>query len=594
VSEPSQYIRAARDLEGNEGQWEAYESSSNCAVLAGPGSGKTKVLTIKLARMLAEDVRPPRGIACITYNNECASELEARLGLLGVEGRGRVFIGTVHSFALTQIILPYARTADIDLPDPFHVATRGQSATAFRAAFDRVIGGTGYLDRFRLEMSRYRTSVLDRASDHWYGEDRQTAELVEAYENELRSRGLIDFEDMPLLALDALRRHEWLRRAILAKYPVLAVDEYQDLGMPLHRMVMGLCFQTGIRLFAVGDVDQSIYGFTGAKPELLERVSTRDDVQTVRLRLNYRCALRIVAASEYALGEERGYEAVEGAADGDVVFHPGAGGYEPQARELFSEIIPRALERVPDLSPGKVAILYPAAWIGDAVAGQAEAHGFDVIRTDGKALYPRGSRLMRWLEECAVWCCGGWQTGAPRFSQLVGNGRRLFAEAMHSDDDLRMFQGALAEELWTLRNPTLALHNWFERLRSELLRDLAQACQTLDDDWNILDGIVDRTENAEDLAEMTLGQFAGFGDGGDRLNLSTLHSSKGREFEVVVLFGMDDGRIPRGGATAAGVLESRRLFYVGFTRAKREVHIMYTEYSVSPFVTELRERLEGE
>ena len=102
------------------------------------------------------------------------------------------------------------------------------------------------------------------------------------------------------------------------------VDEYQDLGPRLHQMVMGLCFSTGIRLFAVGDADQSIYGFTGANPELLERLSERDDVETVRLRLNYRCGSRIVAASQYALGEDRGYKAPEGADEGTIYFHPQA------------------------------------------------------------------------------------------------------------------------------------------------------------------------------------------------------------------------------------------------------------------------------
>src|SRR5689334_4834129 len=92
------YVKAAEALRDNPGQWQAYESKGNCVVLAGPGSGKTKTLTIKMARMLAEDVQPPRGIACITFNTECAGELRRRLEQLGVQEGKNTFVGTIHSF----------------------------------------------------------------------------------------------------------------------------------------------------------------------------------------------------------------------------------------------------------------------------------------------------------------------------------------------------------------------------------------------------------------------------------------------------------------------------------------------------------------
>ena len=593
MSNRTLYLHAAEDLRRNRGQWDAYNSTGHCVVLAGPGSGKTKTLTIKLARILAEDVEPPRGVACITYNNECARELEQRLDALGVQPGGLVFIGTVHSFSLTQIVMPYAKSAGLGLPDDFRVATKQDQQRSLNWAYDRVIGGTENPQNWELRMGRYRRTILNRDSLEWRTRDPQLAQLVEAYEEELRTQGLIDFDDMPLLAVRALRENPWIQRAILAKYPALIVDEYQDLGIALHRIVMGLCFSTGIRLFAVGDIDQSIYGFTGARPDLLRRLSDRDDVETVRLRFNYRCGSRIITASQYALGEERDYEAREGAEDGSIFFYERSGAYGQHAEYLFSSVLPNALARMPDLTLGKIAILYPAAWIGDAVSDAARRHGFGIIRTDGNALYPRSSRLMRWLELCAIWCCGGWQTGTPRFSKLFGEGNRIFAEVL-THDDLRLpFQRALLAVLWERRNCAMSLNNWLQGINADIVANLISRSRTLHDEGIILQEFIGKTAVGGVAEGMTLGQLAGHGESNDRINLSTLHSAKGREFTLVVLFGMDNGRIPRTGANENELREARRLFYVGITRAEREVHIIFTGSRPSPFVREIQQRLGG-
>ena len=256
------YLKASDELRENPGQWEAYESTGHCVVLAGPGSGKTKTLTIKLARMLAEDVRDPRGIACITYSNECARELRRRLQTLGVEeGNGSIFVGTIHSFSLKHIVAPFALAAGLEIARPIKVATVAEQRKLFDAALTNVMGESARATQFRLPIDAYRRTHLDRNATAW-NEDANFAGVITDYEARLRSAGLIDFDDMMLLGLSLVESHEWVRRAIAAKFPILTVDEYQDLGMPLHRIVINLLFQRGCQALCGrrrGSVDLQLY-----------------------------------------------------------------------------------------------------------------------------------------------------------------------------------------------------------------------------------------------------------------------------------------------------------------------------------------------
>lgn len=137
--------------------------------------------------------------------------------------------------------------------------------------------------------------------------------VAESFEDGLLKEGLIDFEGMVTTALELITRHAWIRDLLAARFPWLLVDEYQDLGGPLHQIVTTLANGGAIKVFAVGDPDQTIYDFTGANPKYLEALTGRRDFEQIRLKFNYRSGQRLIDASQAALApaKPRGYQAGE-------------------------------------------------------------------------------------------------------------------------------------------------------------------------------------------------------------------------------------------------------------------------------------------
>jgi DNA helicase-2/ATP-dependent DNA helicase PcrA len=394
---------------------------------------------------------------------------------------------------------------------------------------------------------------------------------------------------MPLLALRMVRAHEWIRGALRAKFPILFVDEYQDLGHALHELVLLLCFESGIRLFAVGDPDQSIYAFTGANPELLESLVERPAVRPIHLRFNYRCGTSIIEAAQAALGEDRDYRAPDGAHQGNIFFHPVAGGLADQARLVIDRLRPVIQDRGIPLE--EIAILYRNAQHGNEVAERAAAANIPVVRADTQALVPRSSRLSRFIEACARWVSGGWIDADPPFRRLVNNASVLLYGGNAADDERRQVQKELIEFLQSTIYAGLSTNEWLRAFEESLVRPWRKRARTITEDWDAIDEMIRRTDPASD-ADMPLSYFGGRIEGHGRLNLSTLHSAKGREFDAVVLFGMNDGILPNhfDQRTPEQLRETRRLFYVGVTRAREELHIVFTKGQHSPWVVELYER----
>ncbi|MCV9937692.1 ATP-dependent helicase [Boseaceae bacterium BT-24-1] len=582
-------LRAIDDLSANPEQLAAARETGHCVVLAGPGSGKTKTLTTAMARTFAEDVADPRGVACITYNNECAIELETRLRRLGVATGDRAFIGTVHGFALSQVIAPYARCLAVGLTADFRVATRAETRAAVETAYATVIGGSDDPHHRWGFATEKRRRDVDRSRPDWRGRRPELAAFVEAYESELRRQGLIDFDDMPLLAYRMIREHAWIRDALRARFPVLFVDEYQDLGHALHELVLLLCFGGGIRLFAVGDADQSIYGFTGANPELLESLTRRTDVRTIKLRFNYRSGAKIVRASLGALGEERDYREVAGAPEGELTFWSVPLGLDMQALAIAETVIPKLIEK--GIGLDEIAVLYRAAYLGDKVALALKTAGIPYVRTDGNAIVRRSSRLARFIEDCAKWVVGGWRNAEPRFGRLLSQALTLVYGRHARDNE----EQRLSHQLMSFLQATIAFsgstHEWLLRFERELIARWRASARNPEQEWDVCAEMIANTDPMHDL-DIPLPHFAGRVEDTGCVSLSTLHSAKGREFDAVVMYGVNASNFPsdRDKRSATGLREARRLFYVGVTRPRKELNLVFQEHHHSPWVKELYDR----
>jgi DNA helicase-2/ATP-dependent DNA helicase PcrA len=594
------YLLAAKELRDNPGQWHAYESKGNCVILAGPGSGKTKTLTVKLARILAEDVSEPQGVACITFNTECAGELKRRLDQLGVREGKNIFIGTIHSFCLKHVLIPYARLAKVPLPEEIAVASPSEQEKTFQDAVSEVIDPNARPESFKTGFDKYRRTYLDRNSPEWRDTDPDTAALIGKYEELLHAKGVIDFDDMVLIGLRLITDFAWVRKCLKARFPVLAIDEYQDLGLPLHEIVLSLCFKAEIRILAVGDPDQSIYGFTGAQPELLTALAEMQGMEKVPLRFNYRSGKNIVDASEVALGEKRNYEAKGGYA-GTIDFYAYPKGIREQAQEICQSIIPAVLGRRKGRVLGDVAVLYLDRNDGEIIEEQTAARGMRFIRIDKGAPY-RKTPFIRWLEDCAAWCAGGWAKGKPRLSVLVRTWLYFNGRA-NSDRDIDELRVTLVRFLFAHREPDTPASRWLSDFENACLATTLAGEKTLRDEEEELSILEKALGKAGKLSAFTVALFGGQSGAPDHLNLITLHSAKGMEFDVVVMMGMDQGRLPSWAArTIESKREPRRLFYVGLTRARHEVHMTSSGFTVdrygrrhedgpSEFLLEVAERM---
>lgn len=591
-------------------------------ILAGAGSGKTRVLVHRIAWLIQAENFSPANILAVTFTNKAAAEMRGRIEEILGYPPGGMWVGTFHGLAHRLL---RAHWKDADLPQSFQILDSDDQLRMLK----RIIRGMD-LDEAQWPPKQaqwYINAQKDeglRAKDIQAGNDPYSQKMLaiyKAYEEACQRAGVIDFGEI------LLRCHElWLKRPdILTQYQQrfrqILVDEFQDTNTLQYAWLRLLTGDSG-HLFIVGDDDQSIYGWRGARIENIQQFDK--DYQgsaTIRLEQNYRSTGNILKAANAVIANNRerlGKELWTEDEDGDPIQLYNAfnerdeasylvnqirkwvndGGQRSDCAVLYrsnaqSRVIEEALlqANMPYRVYGGLRF-FERAEIKDVlsylrlVANRQDDAAFErIVNTPTRGI---GAATLIQLRQYArerglsMWHSTLEMLDAKTFSARAGNALAAFITLIDS---------------LTPEQPDMPLHELTQLvidesgLRAHFAKDKSEKGQGRIDNLDELISATrqfvrpqDEEDNLSDLdaflahAALEAGENQG-DQWEDCVQLMTLHSAKGLEFPIVFMVGMEEGLFPgqRSSDDPVRLAEERRLCYVGMTRARQTLYLLYTE-----------------
>lgn len=560
-------------------QRQAVEHDGNVMLSACPGSGKTRVIIAKLLQLAERVEETPRSIGCITYTNAAVEEIEMRVKQVGSNSLfDRCEIATIHAFCLQFILRPF-RWAIPELPQDFKILTREMSL------FDRLVRTVeeeiGRAVQFRTFEDYASVRVGIDGSPTGAGIERGivTADNAERYWQLMRNHGYIDFSMILYYSLLILREHSFVGRGLACKFAWLLVDEFQDTTDIQVEILNEFNRHLQSGFFLVGDENQSINGFAGARPDLARAFAGNVNAeQNLALSGNFRCAPQVVLPAETLIPRVPAMHSV-GAAQN----HASSVSYHHVASPVqgITDIFLPLLQHH-QIAFGKAAIVAP--WWQHLVPVARRLREFDVpVFGPGARPYQR-RRLFAVLAEQL-----GASVEAENLLQLPGVEKAIFRlvnEAMgQSRFDVFSYTGrCTALELIYAAQQASVGHPggmaWLE-VSAQNIADILVRDEWIDLEtakaliFSVQEMRGDMERRGVDVANLQIADLGLFANPENAIKLITMHSSKGREFDAVAIIHANHGQIPHFNArTQAEFDEARRLFYVGITRAKKHLIVL--------------------
>jgi DNA helicase II / ATP-dependent DNA helicase PcrA len=510
-----------------------FSPATPLAVLAGAGSGKTRVLTRRIARRVSDGTADPMHCLALTFTRKAANELKGRLKHLDVGADSAVTSGTFHAVALNQLrswwtqqnkIVPAITSHPMRLVEAALENLRLERSVKSRAVLSELSWaksqGIGVDDYVHVVARIGRRPPLAPA---------QLQRIYAEYEQIKRRRKVIDFDDILLMAVEAMQSDRKFALAQRWKFRHFFVDEFQDLNAAQFSLLRAWMGDSN-DLFVVGDVNQAIYGWNGADAGFLAQIERHfRSVRTIRLGSNYRSTNQILAAGSAVLPDS-GYQSLgvveEGEADGPA---PEITGYIDERGEAIG------------------------------IARRARKLHSTGIRWRDIAILVRTNAQRAPIEEALVEYSIPFHSGGG-LAWMHDHGVRQILADLKTTSERKVAQavGDIAEVIDTegQRPSLVALLDIVKEFAAENPgMDIADFLAWLD---------VTSHHDAPTVSDSAIA-------------VTTFHRAKGLEWPVVFLAGVEDGLVPFGSMDGPNVDEERRLFYVAITRSRRHLFISHAE-----------------